>query len=229
MPTPSSAPSTPGPAAPAPRRVVSHRVLGAVSGVVLLAAAGFVAGGLATWNDTVELPQSGNTIGEIGFALVGVTGGGSAVTTTFGPFVPGDSGYRYVGVQSSSASSLGGLTLDATLDEPPVTDSFGDEATAAELTDNLTVNVSVCATGWSAAAASTCAAGWTVSSIDGVTLSSLLGTPTTLDEALPADANPVGVRIELVAGGETPASVMGASMPITWNFTASARAGVSSK
>lgn len=205
-----------------PRR---HRRVLAVLAAGGLAAAGLV-GARGAWVDTVARDQT-NTVGAVDFVLVDPSGG--SLTTTFGPFVPGDSGTRYVGVRSSGG--IGTVTLEASFGDVTDTSTDQGEAVLSDITDNVTVTVEVCPAGWSSATAATCpGAGWQpAAALSSITLAELAGGAYDLSEAVPTDTDPVGVALTMTVNSETPAAVMGSSVPITWSFTAAQRSPVGNK
>lgn len=205
------------------RRGLTRRrraVLAALGVTTALLAVGLVtSGSFGAFTSTVNRTGNANTaVLDLNVTDPNSAEGFSyALNQTFGPFAPGSTDSRFIGVvNNGTAGSIGSMSVSVAPGSPT-----GGSGTVANFQGAITIGIYYCAGIWSPSQPSTCANGnWTSS---GVVNSSLgtLATPQVLTGLnLNSNGTTVGLRLDFTVSANATGALQGTRLPVTWNFTA---------
>lgn len=206
----------------------------AKSGATVLALGLATAAGVGAfggWTDSDTAAQAN----QFGVVNLGVTqGGGTAsLTTSFGtssaPLAPGDIGYRYITLTNADSNAVTLSNVQASVAVGSVTDSVGTVATASDIGNDITVDITQCSVAWTES--TNVCGGTTTAKVSSTKVKDMSSAAKqTLATSIAKNATvPLQIKMTVASISTISDALQGASATFTWTFTSEPRSAVTSQ
>jgi hypothetical protein len=205
------------------RRVFTKRRRAIAAALVTMTA--ILGAGLATTGSFGAFTSTVNRTGTARTAVLDINlsdpstteGYSYALNQSFGPFAPGSTESRFLGVvNNGTAGSIGSLSVSVTPGTPT-----GGAGTVAAFQGAITIGIYYCSGTWSPSAPATCTGGmWTSSGVVNSSLGTLATAQALTGLNLSANGTLVGLRLDYTVSAQAATTLQSTRLPVTWNFVA---------